>query len=240
MNVIVCDDTDFYVSVLKDHIKHWSVSRQHQNATITHCFSSSEDLLYAWQSGLTIDVLFLDIQIPGEMSGMDLAKAIREKDDRVIIIFVTNYSEYACEGYCVNALRYIQKPVNEKAVFECLDIAYRQWQFSQSQSLVIHLKKRVLVLPYRDILFVEAYAHYLTINLVNGSPVQIRSRIADLYNSLPSQLFAQCHRGFIINLSYVRSMTKNSVLLAGNNIVPMGAKYIDETFKSLKRYCQGV
>ena len=77
MNVIVCDDTDFYVSVLKDHIKHWSVSRQHQNATITHCFSSSEDLLYAWQSGLTIDVLFLDIQIPGEMSGMDLAKAIR-------------------------------------------------------------------------------------------------------------------------------------------------------------------
>ena len=46
--------------------------------------------------------------------------------DRAIIIFVTNYSEYACEGYCVNALRYIQKPVNEKVVFECLDIAYRQ------------------------------------------------------------------------------------------------------------------
>lgn len=97
-----------------------------------------------------------------------------------------------------------------------------------------------LNLPFKRLQDFLKRKQWDTINLVNGSPVQIRSRIADLYNSLPSQLFAQCHRGFIINLSYVRSMTKNSVLLAGNNIVPMGAKYIDETFKSLKRYCQGV
>lgn len=240
MNIIICDDAEIYLNSLSNAVKNWAITRHLQDVVSEKRFTSTEDLLEAWQAGLTMDVLFLDIQIPGEMSGMQLAKTIREIDDHVIIVFVTNFSEYACEGYCVNALRYIQKPIHEEPVFECLDIAYHQWEFAQAESIVIETKKQTLVLPYRDILFIEAYAHYLTINRASQQPIQIRGRIADICRMLPQEVFIRCHRGFVVNLCYARSISKSCIILVGNHSIPIGEKYMQSAFEKFRQYYQGV
>lgn len=238
MNVIICDDEIVCLNTLKETVMNWSIYNELENAIAVQCFSSTEDLLNAWKAGLAIHVLFLDIQLPREMSGIELAKVIREKDDQATIVFITNYSEYACEGYYVNALRYIQKPVQNSSIYECLDIAYRQWQFSQSESLILKLKKQTYVLPFRDILYVEALAHYLAIHRTGKPSLQIRSTISALYRELPKEVFVQCHRGFIINVSYIRFMTKTTITLVGNHTIPIGSKYTDQVFSMFRQFYQ--
>lgn len=238
MTVIICDDEIVYLNTLKETVTSWVMTHELENAIAVYCFSSTEDLLTAWKAGLAINVLFLDIQLPGEMSGIELAKVIREKDDQATIVFITNYSEYACDGYYVNALRYIQKPVHNSNIYECLDIAYRQWQLSQSESLILKLKKQTYVLPFRDIIYIEAFAHYLAINRTSKPPLQIRSTIPALYKELPKALFVQCHRGFIVNISYIRFMTKNAITLVGNHTIPIGSKYTDQVFSMFRQFYQ--
>ncbi len=240
MKIIICDDADIDLNSLSNAAKNWATSRHLQDVVSERRFSSTEDLLETWQAGLAMDVLFLDIQIPGEMSGMQLAKTIRETDGHVLIVFVTHFAEYACEGYCVNALRYLQKPIHEETVFECLDIAYRQWQFAQAESIVLETKKQTFVLPYREIFFIEAYAHYLIIHRAGLPPMRIRGRIADISRMLPEEMFIRCHRGFVVNVCYIRSISKTRMTLVGNLSVPIGEKYMENAFRKFRQYHQGV
>ena len=149
MNVIICDDDSCYREALRNTIHSWALLHQLRNTIIVRCFDSSEEIFNACKNGLTIDIAFLDIQIPGEMNGLELAKSIRSTNEQASIVFVTNYSEYACDGYSVNALRYLQKPICDSMVYECLDIAYRQWEFAKEQFIYVNINKQKIVLPFQ-------------------------------------------------------------------------------------------
>ncbi len=239
MNIVVCDDNTLCRQSITNAINRWAYAHSLSSAVVQKAFASTEDLLYAWENGLEIDMLFLDIQIPGEMSGLDLAKEIRKKDSQVCIAFTTNYAEYACEGYSVSALRYLRKPVRDEQVFECLDIAYRQWSYAQGSSIFIDTQKRKIVLPCKQIIFIEIQGHYLSVHPIEDIPIQIRGNITSLAEKLPSQMFVQCHRSFIVNLSYVRNITKSEITLAGNIRVPVGVRYTDKVFEAVRIFYQG-
>ena len=240
LNVIICDDDGFYQKAIADSVARWSIERHLYGVIISRSFSSTEDFWDAYQNGLAADVAFLDIEIPGELSGLEIAKLIREKDSQAAIIFVTNYSEYACDGYSVNALRYLRKPISDAQLFECLDIAYKQWDYAQESSIFIDIKKQKVVLSYKQLLFIEARAHYLVIHRTNQEPIEIRYCISDILKILPDKLFIQCHRGFVVNMLYVRNASRTTLTLAGNYQIPVGSKYVEVMFEKLKQYCQGI
>lgn len=239
VNIVICDDDALCRQTIANAIQHWAGSHSLDSAVVQHTFASTEDLLDAWENGLEMDMLFLDIQIPGEMSGLDLAKEIRKKDSQVCIAFTTNYSEYACEGYSVSALRYLRKPVRDDQVFECLDISYRQWSYAQGASIFIDSQKRKVVLPCKQILFIEIQGHYLSVHPIEAEPVQIRGNITSIAEKLPPQMFVQCHRSYIINLLYVRNITKSEMVLAGNIRIPIGIRYAEKVFEAVRLFYQG-
>ncbi|MEG0759459.1 MAG: LytTR family DNA-binding domain-containing protein [Raoultibacter sp.] len=240
MNVIICDDDICDQQTIASSVDRWVCLHQMKDAVVTRCFSSAENLLEAWKDGLVVDVAFLDIEIPGELSGLEVAQIIRQTNDQVAIAFVTNYSEYACDGYKVNALRYIKKPISDDSVFECLDIAYRQWNFAQASSMFIDVKKQKTVLPHKQIIYIETQKHYLSIYRTCMKPLEIRSCIADIIGILPDELFLQCHRCFIVNVLYIRNMTRTTLTLAGDYRVLIGQKYVEMVFDKLKQYHQGI
>lgn len=240
MNIIICDDDICYQQAIASSVDRWACKHQIKNVVVTRCFSSTENLLLAWQDGLVVDVAFLDIEIPGELSGLEVARIIRQTNDQIAIAFITNYSEYACDGYKVNALRYIKKPISDDLVFECLDIAYRQWIFAQDSSMFIDVKKQKTILPYKQIIYIEAQKHYLNIYRTCMEPLEIRGRITDIMDRLPDELFMQCHRGFVVNMLYVRNMTRTALTLAGDYRIPIGQKYVEMVFDKLKQYYQGI
>lgn len=169
MNVVVCDDEQVSCNAVSEAISAWAKASGRTDALVLRTFSSSENLQAAMKDGLFVDMLFLDIQIPGEMSGLELARQIRATNNHVVIVFVTNYAEYACEGYSVDALRYLRKPIRQDQINECMDIAYRRWSLAQAENMVVTIKNNAIVLRYPDILYIEVCGHNLRIKTASNA-----------------------------------------------------------------------
>lgn len=240
MRIAICDDEIRCVQALRQAIERWSRARG-LSSIETACFTSSEDLLEDWRRRPCYDVFFLDIDIPKEMNGMELARVLRNGDEEAVIIFVTNFASYASEGYPLNALRFLGKPVDERMVFESMDVAYRQWKARQEQARVpIHQGEQTIVLYARSIRYVEVRGHNLEIHrLEPDAPAVVRMRLEDLLSQLPKELFVRCHRSFAVNLHFVRRAGRAEIELTGGAKIPVGERFSTKTSDALIRFFQG-
>lgn len=239
MNIVICDDEKIYLKSISEKIDEWARNNNCWKDVIIRTFHSSEDLLDAWENGLIIDILFLDIQIPNELSGLDIAKQIFEKDDTIPIVFVTNYSEYACDGYQVNALRYILKPFSFSEISECMNIAWNRWQLLQTNSITIKTKKQTYILPYKNIFSFESLGHYVVVRCINNTIIEYRAPFSVLQAAIDSDLFVRCHRSFIVNVLYIRRVQSSEVQLSNGQRIPIGKKYLNDFLNAFTRYYQG-
>ncbi|MEG2273453.1 MAG: LytTR family DNA-binding domain-containing protein, partial [Acinetobacter sp.] len=225
MNVVICDDEIYDQEALLQAAHDWMKTSSHQDVHFV-TYTSSEDFLEAWEKGLSVDLLFLDIQIPGEMNGMRLAQRIRQKDQNILIVFVTNYDHYIYDGYAVNALRYLQKPISNEDMAICMDIAYRHASFLTKEGIKVDTKDESLVLKFSEIVYIEACLHYLRLFLdTSQAPLEIRAHLQDFVSQLPARLFIQCHRSYVVNLEHIRRLTKSSVTLSNQQIIPVSQTY---------------
>lgn len=239
MNIVICDDEALCRRQVEECVTAWAKAHGRESAVSVHTYPSSEDLLEHWEGGLPIDMLLLDIEIPSELSGMEVAKRIHEKNEYVPMAFITNYAEYALDGYTVNALRYLLKPVTPAAISECLDIAWSRWMLAQSDSVSIQAGRQTLLVPARNIILIEAQGHTLRIETAGGEPIETRAKLGDYLSMLPKGMFGQCHKGFIVNVQYVRRIEPGKITLAGGKPVPVGRKYAGQFFDLFNRYNQG-
>lgn len=241
MRTLICDDEIHYANAIKESIERWK--KKTGNVSITYdVFRSSEDMLDSLRNQIIYDLVFLDIQFPTELNGLQVAKQLRMLNDQVVIVFVSNYDEYAIDGYKVNALRFLTKPISDNQVFECLDIAYRQWQITSANTvIVLETKQQIHKISNNSIVYIESRAHYLdihTLNIENGT-ITIRMKIGEILKDLPTDMFVQCHQSYIINLLYVQRLTRTRVTLTNNQETPMSLKYRDAVYKKFKQLYQG-
>lgn len=163
------------------------------------------------------DLLFLDIQVP-DMLGIDVARKIRETDQKVMIIFVTNLSQYAIEGYSVDAFDYILKPVNYFSFAKKLERALRVLSY-RSSSLMLDLKtreggRRVAAdsVTYIDVSAHDVYIHTAT------EVIQQWGTLSKYEELLRDAHFARCSTSCLVNLKYVRGVQKEQALVGGDRV----------------------
>ncbi len=240
MRIAICDDEVVYRMAISEAVEHWR--KVHNIDTIlVQEYHSSEDLLEDIENNQRFDVLFLDIQIPNEMCGIELAKRIREYDECVQIVFFTNYSEYAYEGYYVSALRYLRKPVHPDQISECLDIAFNQWKYAQGESIIFEDSGGKTVLKYSSILYIESSGHTVHIHCTQEKKaIEIRHQLSRLYDELPHAIFVMCNRSYIVNIMYVRKITYDRVIMANGLDIAMGKQYRDGLRATFSKYYQGL
>lgn len=240
VNIILCDDEKLFLTSIEQKIRQWAQGKAHSGCIEIHSFTSSEDLLDAWEHGLQADVLFLDIQIPGEMSGLALAKEIRKMNEYIPIVFITSYGEYAEAGYTVNVLRYLRKPVTEHAIAECMDIIWRRWTLLHENCVTFDLPNQVLILPAETILYTEVTGHTCSIYTIDREqPYRIRQKMDYLLHKLPKGLFVQCHRSYIVNLKYVHQLTNSSLTMSDGMNISIGRTYQKEFMKQFRCFYVG-
>lgn len=239
MIIVICEDNIEHSDAITASIKRWQTQTKHQNIVVS-AYNSSEDLFEAWQNGLHIDLLLLDIKIESEMSGMDLAKEIRKRDTLMIIAFITNFDTFAIEGYTVDALRYLKKPVNDPQMFECLSIAYERWYLRQGKSLVFGTKNQRYVMSYADIIYAEALSHSIKICSAGKTIPEIRHGFSDFVSKLPKGLFLRCHKSYVVNLMYVQSVLSLEIVMCNGERIPIGEKYAENCHDATDKYLQRV
>jgi len=183
------------------------------------------------------DLLLLDIQLP-DMLGIDVARRIRETDQKVMIVFVTNLSQYAIEGYSVDAFDYILKPVNYFSFAKKLERALRVLSY-RSSSLMLDLKtreggRRVAAdsVTYIDVSAHDVYIHTAT------EVIQQWGTLSRYEELLRDAHFARCSTSCLVNLKYVRGMRKEQVMV-GDELVTVSRSRRKEFLGALAQYKGG-
>lgn len=240
MRILICDDEKQYSDAIRDSIYRWA-SQRAVTAFSIDIHASSEDMLESLRNRAVYDIAFLDIQFPGEMNGLQIAQQLRLINEQMNIVFISNYEEYAAEGYRVNALRFFYKPVCDDQIFECMDIAYHQRRMQIDSCLVIDNKQQFYRIRYRSILYIESQTHYIHIHSADGKKevLTFRRKIADVMQKLPDEMFVQCHRSFIVNLLYTKRISRGMIYLTDGTEIPVSPRSSEDVLNRFKNLFQG-
>lgn len=213
MRIAICDDEEKFRMQEKNLIDKLSASLD----VVVDAFADGRDLLKRFDAS-PYDLVFLDIEMP-VMDGITLAREIRSRTEQVQIVFLTGHVEYAIEGYEVNALRYLTKPVNEEKLKEVLRFVMDK--NTQGRQLILREDGEDLILNLTDIYYMEAQNQYVMIYASDGEHL-IRANIGDFEEQLKNDGFYRIHRGFLVSLARIKKMQKGEVLLdAGSKTVTL-------------------
>lgn len=173
------------------------------------------------------DIVFLDINMPGA-NGLQVAKRMRDAGGTAAVIFVTHYAQYAVKGYEVNAVGYLVKPIEERALRRNLDRTFEQIKNRQSQKLRIKTELGIEALPVSDIVYVEVQIHnILFYTLADGELTEHRSRgtMRGVCAELAPLDFSQCNAAYLINLRHITALKNKEVYLHGGKALPVSRKF---------------
>jgi DNA-binding LytR/AlgR family response regulator len=191
-----------------------------------------------------VDAIFCDINMP-DLSGMDF---VRQLAAPPLIVFTTAYSEYAVEGYKVNAVDYLLKPFGMNdflraamKVQEQHNLRHQNTPRQQSSpvqadgTIFVKTDYRVVRIAIADIRYVEGMSEYLKIHLAGQKPVITLLSMKKMEEYLPSTLFMRIHRSYIVNLRKIQEVNKNRVILDADTSLPVGDLYKDQFNEYLER-----
>ena len=240
---IAIDDEPLALRKIKSYIE-----RLPQLELRSLCSSASE-AQKALQSE-SVDLIFVDINMP-DMSGIDFVKGLQSAP---MIIFTTAYSEYAIEGFRLDAVDYLLKPFSfddfERAVGKAVSLfELKQLRDNQQGSaettpaaesdsndyISIRADYKVSLVRYSDIIFIESVGEYVRLHLTNASPITTLFRLKNMETALPSDRFMRVHRSYIVNLEHIAAYARGRVYLDNEEYVPISGNYRDTFREYIKK-----
>lgn len=230
MNIAICDDEQVFLRQLHRKIADLKIP----DCQI-HEFSSGKELLSSFIKGM-YEVIILDVEMP-ELNGLQTAEKIRQTDKSVIISFLTNYAEFAVQGYEVNAFRYILKNQPDylytqqlSSIFDECEQRFRTFTFNNKN---LSFKFRLT-----DILYFEGHRRKVSLFTVNGE-LEYGGDFSTVCGELLKYNFAIINRGILVNLDHIQNITKYDIILSNGRKIPIGKTYKDEIVARYLNYATG-
>ena len=214
VNVAICDDERVEITFLASIVRKWAAAR-----CVGVCLSeyeSAESFLFSYEEKKTIDILLLDIQMGG-MDGVSLAKKIRSANREIQIIFITGYMAYIADGYDVEALHYLIKPVTDEKLNAILDRAMDKLARNERAIFISHAGENTRI-PLYEIRYIEVWHNYTTIHA--KIEYTVKKTLGELEKELGDSFF-RVGRSGIVNLRFVQSTTRTEVHLLDGVVVPL-------------------
>lgn len=182
-------------------------------------FHDGESFLEKYQKPTSI--VFMDIQLDGKIDGMEVSRRLRRIDEDVILIFVTNMAQFAVQGYEVDATDFIVKPINFYSFNMKLEKALRILaRRTPTKQILFKIENKDVSLSSSDILYIEVVNHDLYLYTLNDK-FHIHSSMKKAMHELDGLPFSRCHVSYLVNLSCVKSITKNEVILSNGTSLLM-------------------
>lgn len=231
MRIAICDDEELYRVELKTILDKLLINVDYNIDT----FDDGNRLIESFKAQ-PYDILFLDIEMPA-VDGITLAKSLRAISEKVFIVFLTSHVEYAIEGYEVNALRYLTKPVDIEKLKEV--IRYVQEKQGAVRQLIIKEDGEELLININDVIYLESMNQNVRIVTTQGEHV-IRYNIGDFEEQLKNDGFFRSHRGYLISLAKVKKLSKNDVIMEGDVILPVSRSNVKALKDALYTYVEGL
>ena len=211
-HIALCDDDPVQREYLADLVSAWAAEA---GLDVRLALFPSGEAFLARDLG-QFSILLLDIEMPG-MDGITLARGVRERNETAVIVFITGYAEYIAEGYDVSALHYLMKPVDKSKLFSVLEKAVKTLD-KNGKLLPLELGGELVMLPLRDLRYIEVQGNYVTFH--GKQAYKVKMPLVEA-RALLDERFFRTGRSFLVNLHYVRKVTKTDVYLATGEQIPL-------------------
>jgi len=205
LRIAVVDDDQIAISRLRECLNHYSEEKG-VNFNIKVC-QNGIDLLVGYRSDY--DIIFLDVDMP-DINGFQTARRIRELDECVILVFVTNLAQYAIEGYKYHAADYIVKPLKYHTFALKMHMILKHCQTHQQTSIFVKTKNGEVRLTTDSIYYVEIHQHGILYHTETGN-FSGYGTLKKVEEMLPREEFYRCNNCYIVNLKYVNQINDSTV-----------------------------
>lgn len=234
IHIAIVEDDDMYARKLKANLERYGEERG-EKIKISG-FQDGEDIVTNYKGDY--DIILMDVKMTF-MDGMKAAERIRERDNMVVIIFITNMPQYAMQGYAVDALDYVLKPVSYFALSQRLDRAIeRMRQREHKRYMTVPAKGGVRKLDLSKVRYLEVWDHRLFIHMVDED-IETKGTIRDMEESISSSQFFRCNKCYLVNLEYVEGVQNNDIFV-GKDTVRVSRAKKKEFMDALNNYINEV
>lgn len=213
IKIAIVEDSEGDAKTLSDYCRRYADEKGKQFDL--ELFDNGFD--FVTSNNLDYDIIMLDIKMP-YMNGMQTAQKIREANENVCIIFVTNMQQYAIHGYDVNATDFIVKPVKYNMFSFKFDRVMSILKRNRGQTIVIKTNRMLKYMKLSDILYIESQQHKLIYHTVEGD-FEAWGPLKEVREIIKSRDFALCNSGCFVNLRYVEEVDNSSVTIMGTKLV---------------------
>ena len=235
INFIICDDikahSDYTETLINDHCK------------VLHKIYKTDNIydIYKILREIDINIIFMDIVLENsDKNGIELIKDIQKNYPNIIIVFTSGYNDYFEAAYEVDHIYFLKKPYNVERFNDALNKTLKQLENIRNNYIIINNKGSMLRLQYNDILYIESHGHNINISLVNGSYEHINgTKLSDIEKNIDSGFFVRCHQSYIVNMSKIYKIEKQSIFLDNNIYIPISKKYLSSTNNQFTLYLGG-
>lgn len=229
---LIVDDEAIAREIIFSHL-----SKIDNLEVVAQCKNALEAFNYINKT--TVDLVFLDINMP-EVSGISLAKSIN-KDIR--IIFTTAYRDYAIDGFELQAVDYLLKPVAFERLLQAVNLYFEVYNKPQTEItlksettdfIFVRSDRRMIKIDLETIIYIESYSDYIKIHLKNETIVT-RETISAIEAKLPKTSFIRIHRSYIVAISYIKSFTNDAITVLDKELT-ISRSYKTDVLKQLEAY----
>jgi len=226
LRCLAIDDEPLALELLEDNI------RQVPYLKLEGACSNAFEALKFLQEQ-TVDLIFLDIQMPG-LTGLQFIQSLT---NRPMIILITAYEKFALEGFNLDVVDYLVKPVPLDRFIKACNKAWELFNLrskkaenpssSEPEFLFVNVEYSLVKVEFADIQWIEGLKDYIRIYLKSSSkPIITRMSMKAIEEELPSSKFIRVHKSFIVSVSAITSVRKNSIFI-GTEEIPVGENYKD-------------
>ncbi|WP_343696134.1 response regulator transcription factor [Flavobacterium sp.] len=223
IDCIIVDDEPLAIKLLENHIS--KIDQLHLVGTAGNALEA-----YKLIKSSPVDLIFLDIQMP-DLTGIDFLKSLKTKPKT---IFTTAYREFAIEGFELEAVDYILKPITFERFFKAIERVLRnETQEKEEEFIMLRSNGLLHKIFLKSILFLESQGNDVKVILKEEKPIVAKHKISDLEITLIAKGFLRIHRSFLVNLKEVKALGNNEIVIESFTI-PVGRSFKEnyENFKT--------
>jgi len=234
VRIAICDDEKICRDSIAGYIAQFDADGLEM--TVTE-FGSGEEIIRAYESGQTYDVVFLDVEMPGA-SGVDAGRTIRETDAGALLIFVTGHTKYVPEAFRLQSFQFLVKPLEQKVFIKEFTRAVQTYKKMKSKYKIV-CKGNEITLEIKDIIHIETSGRHLKAVTANAAYEYWGNISAEEKRFAPCD-FVRCHRAYLVNMHYIRNLNKNLFVLSNGGEIPISKQLKNQTVERYNKFISGV
>ncbi|EUJ29131.1 response regulator [Listeria floridensis FSL S10-1187] len=212
MKIAIVEDNLRHQETLLRYLKAYA-SEQQLELSID-CYNDGIEIVNQYKSNY--DVIYLDVEMD-VMNGMEAAERIRKMDDAVLLVFITNYVQWAIAGYSVGATDFLLKPLTYFNFLEHFKKVMKKFSVQSDKALAVKIGSGIRKILLNDLLYIESEGHYLHFHLITET-FSILESMKNMEARLKEDGFFRSHNYYLVNLKYVESIDKNWLKIKGEQL----------------------